>query len=289
METISEEGDEETAEGEPEILFDQENLELVMDSKKLFPGTPFVEELLGLSVGEETDFEITFPEDYEEADLAGRTAHFDLSVNEVKNRDLPPLDDQLAILEGDYETLEEMRDGLRERLQTEAENQAREELLDSVVDELLEGAVLNYPPAAVDQTVEEMLETFKNQVTRSGWEFDDYLKIQGSSEDSIREDFRESAEDRLRHRLVLRQFMLDEKIRVEAADIERVIDKQVGSIENEELRKQMMDFYMQGAGLDMISSEVLSDKVYDRMVAILSGEAPDLDALDEEVIEDEEE
>ncbi len=76
--------------------------------------------------------------------------------------------------------------------------------------------------------------------------------------------------------------MLDEKLRVDAADVEALIDDRIGDIENEELRKQMRDFYLSGSGFDMISSEVLSNKVYERIVAILSGEAPDLDAVDAE-------
>jgi FKBP-type peptidyl-prolyl cis-trans isomerase (trigger factor) len=127
-----------------------------------------------------------------------------------------------------------------------------------------------------------MIESFKNQVTRSGWEFEDYLTIQGSTEESLRDDFRENAADRLRRRLILRQFMLEEKLRVESADVEALVDERTGNIENEELRQQMHSFYLQGAGFDMISSEVLSNKVYERMVAIFGGNAPDLDALDEE-------
>jgi hypothetical protein len=76
--------------------------------------------------------------------------------------------------------------------------------------------------------------------------------------------------------------MLDEKLRVDTADVEKLVDERVGHDENEELRQQMHDFYLTGAGYDMVSSEVLSNKVYERMMAILSGNAPDLDALEEE-------
>jgi trigger factor len=260
-------------------LFDQERLELLMDSKKLFPGTPFVDNLLGLKVGDETSFAFTFPEDYEEEDLAGREASFDLVITEVKSRDLPALDDELAKLDGDYETLDEMRAALRKQLQKRAENQAKEDLIESTIDDLLEDADIQFPPAAIEMEIDEMVESFKNQVTRSGWEFDDYLQIQGSTEESLRHDFSDNAEERLIRRLVLRAFMLDEKLRVETADVEALIDERTADIENEELRKQMHDFYLSGAGFDMISSQVLSEKVYERIVAILSGNAPDLEAL----------
>jgi trigger factor len=273
---------EETAEAAPEMLFDQEQLELLMDSEKLFPGTPFVDNLAGLSAGDETSFGFTFPEDYEEEDLAGREASFELTIIDVKSRDLPPLDDELAKLEGKYESLDEMRSELEKQLQKRAEDQAKEDLIEATIDTLLEDADVQYPPAAVEMEIDEMVESFKNQVARSGWEFEDYLKIQGSTEDSVRDDFSENAEERLSRRLVLRQFMVDEKLRVDTADVEVLIDERTADIDNEELRQQMHDFYLSGSGFDMISNEVLSNKVYERMVAILSGDAPDLDALTED-------
>jgi trigger factor len=274
----------ETSEEGNEILFDRESLEILMDSKKLFPDTPFVDNLIGHSAGDEVSFSFTFPEDYEEEDLAGREAWFDLAILGVKSRDLPPLDDELAKLEGNYETLEELQDGLRENLEKQAENQAKEALIESIIDDLLVDADVRYPPAAVELELDEMVDSFKNQIKNSGWEFEDYLKIQGSTEQSIRADFGESAEKRLTRRIVLRQFMLDEKLRVDTADVEKLVDERVGHYGNAELRQQMHDFYLTGPGFDMISSEVLSDKVYERMVAILSGNAPDLDALEEEEV-----
>ena len=270
----------EKAEPEPEILFEQDHIDLLMDDKKLFPGTPFVENLIGLSVGDEAAFEFTFPEDYEEEDLAGREASFEIVVLDVKNRELPPLDDELAKLSGDYETLEEMREALQEQLQTQAENQAKEELIEGAIDDMLVDADIQYPPVALESEMDTLLENFKTQVTRSNWEFDDYLKIQGATEESIREDFREAAEKRLQRQLILRQFMLDEKLQVKVEDVSAIADKRVERYENEELRKQMRDFYLQGVGFDMISSEVLSDKVYERLVAIYSGDAPDLETLE---------
>jgi hypothetical protein len=77
----------------------------------------------------------------------------------------------------------------------------------------------------------------------------------------------------------MRQFVLDEKIRIESEEIEALIDKRIGHFDNEELKKSMRDFYLSGSGFDMMSSEVLSEKVYDRIRAIYSGTAPDLDEL----------
>ncbi len=268
------------------ILFDEESIDLLMDPEKVFPGTPFVENLVGKSAGDDVSFSITFPDDFEDDDLAGRTADIELHVLDVKERDLPPIDDELAKLEGDYETLEEMRESLQQHLQEEAENKAREQLIEGMVDDLLVEAELVYPPAAVEMEIDNTVESFKNQVARSGWDFGDYMKLQGLTEETLREDSRESAEERLRRQLVMRQLILDEKLRIESEEIEAYIDKRVSRYDSEELQNSIRDFFLTGSGFDMISSEVLSDKVYDRIKAILSGTAPSLEELDEEKLAD---
>lgn len=301
-ETVDEESDGEVSEDSGEsddsaeeesganaVLFDEESVDLLMDSEKVFPGTEFIDNLIGKSAGDEVAFNVTFPEEFEEETLAGRTAEFKLSVLDVKNRELPPIDDELAKLEGDYETLEELRETLQKRLQDEAEEQAQEEIIENMVDDLLEDAEVVYPPAAVEMEIDESVEAFKSQISRSGWDFDDYMKLQSLTEETLRDDFRESSEDRLQRRQVMRQFILDEQIRIETEDVEALVDKRVSRFDNEELRTSMRDFYLSGSGFDMISSEVLSEKVYDRIKAILSGEAPDLDEMAaESQIEEEE-
>lgn len=273
--------DAETTETEGEMLFSEESLEILLDAETLFPETPFVENLIGMAVGDQKSFTFSFPDEYElESEFAGREARFDLTLLEVKNREVPPIDDELAKLEGDYEDLEAYKSALRAQLAEQAEEAAKEQLIEEMTDTLLEEAEMVYAPAAVEAQIDEMVEDFKNRLTRSGWQPQDYLQLQGMTEESLREDFRENAESQLRRQLALRQFILDEMLRVEIADIDRVIDKRVERFaENETLQNSMRDYFRTGPGFDSISSEVLRDKVYERIVAILSGEAPDLAEL----------
>lgn len=284
------EGEEEAAEtAGDEVIFDEERLEILIEEKTLFPGTPFVENIVGLSAGDSKQFDFTFPDPYEqEPEHAGRGTTFDLTVLEVKKRDLPALDDELARQEGKYETLDELREALRNDLTKEAEETAKEETIEAMVDRLLEDAVLVYPPAAVEAQIDDMVEGFKNRLARSGWQFQDYLNLQGLTEESLRADFADNATDILRRQLVLRQFILDEKLRVRAADIDALIDERIARFDNEALRDSMRNYYHSGRGFDQVSSEVLSNKAYERVRAIFLGEAPDLATLDE-VGEDEEE
>lgn len=281
------EGEEQAAEGE--TIFEEERLEILLDDKTLFPETPFVENVVGLSAGDQKEFSFTFPDPYEqETEYAGREAIFDVTVLEVKKRELPPLDEELAKLEGNFETLDDLRAALRRDLTTQAEEADREKTIDDMIHHLIEGATMVYPPAAIEAQIDDMLEDFKNRLARSGWKYEDYLNLQGMTEESLRADFNENAEDQLRHQLALRQFILDEKLRVEAADIDEIIEERIARFDNDGLRDSMRNYYRSGRGFDLISSEVLSNKAYERVRAIYSGNAPDLDAI-VDVAADEEE
>ncbi len=282
---------EENAAGSAEqIIFAEERIDLLMDSTKVYPNTPFVENLLGLSAGEQTSFSFVFPDDYEDEELRGREAAFEVTILNVQSRQLPDLNDELAQQEGEFETLAELRAATLERLQQAAEAQAKEDLIEGMTDKLLAEAELVYPPAAVDAELDDMLQTLKTQARYSGWEWDDYLRMQGLTEEMLRDNFRETAVTRVERGLLIRQFILDEKLRVKAEDVDGLIEERVRKFENEDLQNSMRDYYRQGSGFDSISGEVLHEKVYERIMAIYAGTAPDLAELeDEDAGSDEEE
>jgi trigger factor len=285
----SEASEEAATEPADEVLFDEERFDVLLDPQTLFVDTPFVANLVGLSVGDEKQFSFTFPDPYEpEPEHAGREATFDLTILEVKKRELPALDDELAKLDGRHETLDELRESLRADLTQEAEDTQKERVIEEMVDHMLADAQLVYPPAAVEAHLDDMVEDFKTRLTRSGWQFQDYLNLQGMTEQGLRDDFRENAERQLRRQLVLRQFILDERLRVSASDLDAIIDQRLARFDNDALKDSLRQYYRSGQGFEAISGEVLSNKVYDRVRAVLSGEAPDLAEL-AALAEDEEE
>ncbi|GAB4276998.1 MAG: trigger factor [Candidatus Promineifilaceae bacterium] len=276
----SEKAEDESEDGR--TLFNEDSLEILLDSEKTFVGTPFVENIIGLEAGQEKSFDFTFADDYDDESMAGRQAHFDVTVLEVKKRTLPPMDDELAKLDGRFETLEELRQNIRESLQRQAEDEANNDLIESMIDDLLENATLVYPPAALEEELNDIVDSFKDQVQRSGWTWEDYLRLQGDTEESVRERFRETAETRLKRRLVLQEFVKNEKLTVSEDEIDALVNERVANMgDNPELQESMKNFYKQGYGLEMISSEVIMNKVADRIKAILRGEAPDLSAIEE--------
>lgn len=270
------------ANGNAQPLFEEDRTDLLMDEDVLFKGTPFVASLLGHEAGDGVEITFTFPEEFDDDTLAGREASFQLTILDVKKRELPELDDDLAKQDGKYETLDELREALRGELEKQAEQQARADFLEQMVDEMLAQATLNYPPAALEAELDELVEDLKTQVTRSGWEWDDYLRLQNESEEALRERMQENATTRLKRNLVLSKFVMEEKLTLAEDAVTAAIEKQVSSFEEEGLRDYMRNYFLNGPGRESIASQLLIDLIIDRLEAVGAGNAPDLAALAEE-------
>lgn len=267
-------------------LFHEHGRNFVLDSFKLFPGTTFVENVVGMAANETKTFTLTFPEDYQEAEYANKEATFTITVEEVQMREVPELNDELAQKEGDYQTLEDLRNALREDLKKAAEDEAKDQRLESLVDDLLAAAQIVYPPAAVKAEVDEMIEEFKGQVTRAGWEWQDFLRLQSKEEADMQKDFQESAVKRLQRRLVLQQFIADEKLKIEENELDAAIDSRISRFGDENLQTSMRGYYRTNEfARNTIVTEVLMEKVHERVEAILTGNAPDLSADEPETAE----
>jgi len=213
--------------------------------------------------------------------LAGKEATFSVTILDVKSRYLPELDDELAREEGDYETLDEMKEAVREQLWEQAEADAKDELFDDVMEKMINAAHIVYPPAVVDEELESMVQSLREQVTRAGWEWNDYLMLQSETEDSLRESLLDDAAERVQRGLVLRKFIDEERLSLDDEEVEAAIDERLGDRfeDDEELREQMRDFFRQGQGLEMVTGELVMDKVLDRIEAIVTGNAPTLEEL----------
>jgi trigger factor len=292
--TLSGEGKFDDEDGE--IIWQEDGTDMVMDPEKVFPDIPFVENLLGMSAEEDKEFRITFPEDTEEdteeeteedteeeteeGDLAGKSAVFQVKVTNVQSREVPELNDELAQKEGDYQTLAELTEALREELLEQAERQAKSELMDEVVDEMLAEAEIVFPPAVLEAELDNRMESFQEQITRSGWQWQDWLTLQSESEESLKESWQEETIEGLRRGLVLGHFIEEEMITVEMADIDEKVDTVLERFsDNEELKEQLRSVYTQGEGLQSISNDIVMEKAQERIEAIVTGNAPDLEEL----------
>ncbi|MBN1319012.1 MAG: hypothetical protein JXA42_26250, partial [Anaerolineales bacterium] len=207
-----------------------------------------------------------------------------VKVHEVKSRFVPPINDDLAKEEG-YDTLLDMRIDARKKLTEQAQKKADAEYVDKVFDAIQEGATVVYPPAAlelqIDQRIQELEERFKQQ----GWSLDDYFKAQGKTPEVLREELKPQAEVQLVRGQITRALVEAEKISVGNKDIDQLLEDRLNETSdyNEELRKQLRDFYTAPDSRRWLANDAMMTKFTERLKAIGEGKAPELsELLDEE-------
>ena len=171
-----------------------------LGSGRLVPG--FEEQLEGASAGEERTIQITFPDDYPGGDLAGKQAEFAITVKEIKAKDLPAVDDELAV-EAGFDTLDELRDDIRERLSERLEAQIEAEFREAALDSAVKAATVEVPDSLVEARSRELWDQMIHQLSHQGIDKETYLRISGREEDEIVEAGKEDAEQALRREAVL--------------------------------------------------------------------------------------
>jgi trigger factor len=288
--TLSGEGQIDEEDGQ--VVWNENEIELPMDPDRTFPNVPFVENVIGLKVDEDKEFSVSFDDDYDDEELAGKTATFRVKVLKVQSRELPELTDELAQEEGEYETVDDLRLSLEKGLFERAERDARAETLDEFTTELVEGAEILYPPAAIESELDGLLKETKEQVSKSGWQWNDYLQLQGESEETLREAWRDNATKRIERGLALSEFVSEERLTVNSQEIDEAIEKRIENFKaKDDLQEELRKMFSQGEGLDLVSNDVLMEKTIDRVEEILTGTAPDLETLraEDDASSDEEE
>lgn len=199
-----------------------ENYPLEIGSGSFIPG--FEDQLIGMKANEEKDITVTFPENYQAEDLAGKEAVFKVTVHSVKQRKLPELDDEFAkeVEEKDqkFETLDDLRnyvvDTLTKEKTEEADQNAENELMSKVVD----GAEVEIPDVMVEDELNQMVNDFKNRLTQQGLTFDLYKQFTGQDEAKIREEMGKDAYNRVKVRLVLSEIAKQENMEVTDEEME---------------------------------------------------------------------
>ena len=200
-----------------------DNFSLELGSGQFIPG--FEDQLIGVSPEEEVKVEVTFPEDYQAEDLAGREAVFEVTVHEVKSKELPELDDEFAKDEDeDVESIDELRQKIRQELE-EGRAQAAEEARD---DEAIRKAVENadipeIPQAMADEEVNRQMEMYLGNMQQQGISPEMYFSMTGTSEDDLREQFEDGAEFNVRTNLVLQAIVEAENIEVNEEEMDEEI------------------------------------------------------------------
>lgn len=200
-----------------------ENHSLELGSGQFIPG--FEDQLIGAKSGDEKDVEVTFPEEYGAEELAGQDVVFKVVVHEVKEKRVPELDDEFAKdVDDEVETLDELKDKIRQQLEKSKDQAAAEATDDEAIQKAVENAeVPEIPEAMIDEEVDRQFNLFINNLQQQGISKDQYMSMIGTSEQELRDQFRNEADFNVKTNLVLEAIAKAENIDVTTEDIDAEI------------------------------------------------------------------
>ena len=204
-----------------------EDHSLEIGSGSFIPG--FEEQLIGLKTGEQKDVVVTFPEEYHAAELAGKEATFKVSVKEVKGKELPELNDELAKeIDSEVEGIDALRTKLKEKTTEDKKNAAEIAVKDELVEKAADNATIDIPQAMIDAEVDRMLNDFTQRLTSQGMNLDLYYQFSGQDEKALRTQMIEDAQKRVKVSLTLEAISDAEGITASEEEINSEIEKMSG-------------------------------------------------------------
>lgn len=257
---------------EKTFLLDDKNVSALLEGESNWPAPGFLQHFAGMSAGEVKAVDYTFPEDYANEELRGKPAHFDVQVLEVKSRILPEWSDSLAQSIGDFESLLDLRLKLREQMQQRTDREADQAYAREVLDRVVAGAKVAFPPVVLDAELEEMLEDLDSRLREQGMTLQDYYKIQNTNKEKVIAELEPQARERLKRSLVLTKLIEVEGLAVDDSDLDSSAEALSAAFgENREKVHQALRSEKVRQGLAL---NILRDRAVDRLVAIAKGEYP---------------
>lgn len=231
--------------------------DLEIGSGSFIPG--FEDQLVGVKTGEEKDVVVTFPEEYHAEEIAGKEATFKTKVNEIKYKEVPELDDEIANeLDSDANSVDEYKENLRKRLSEqkaeEAENVEKEEAINKATD----NATIDIPQAMIDTELDRMVQEFGQRIQQQGLDLQTYFQISGQDESQLREQMKDDAEQRIKTNLTLSAIADKENIEANDEDIEKELEKM-----SKQFNISVEDIKNTLGNTDIIKNDVRIQKVID--------------------------
>lgn len=205
-----------------------EDYPLTIGSGAFIPG--FEEALIGAEIDKETDVNVTFPEDYQAAELSGKAAVFKCTVKKIQEKQLPELDeDFVADVSEESDTVEEYKEEVRKKLAGRKEEEAKREKEDAVIDAIIEDAQMDIPDAMLETQQRQMVQEFAQRMQSQGISMDQYMQFTGTSTDMLMEQAKPQALKRIQSRLVLEAVVAAEKMEVSEEEFEEEV-KTMGEV-----------------------------------------------------------
>ena len=187
-----------------------EKHELEIGSKTFIPG--FEDQVIGMKVGEEKDINVKFPEDYFSKDLAGKDATFKVKLHEIKEKQLPALDDEFAKDVSEFDTLKDYKTSIKEKKQAQNDDRAKHETENLAIEAVSNETKIDIPSGMIETEIDALIRDLEQQLSYQGINLDQYLKIMNKTRKEIEENYKEQAEKNVKSRLILEAIIKEEKI-----------------------------------------------------------------------------
>ncbi len=243
-----------------------ENYELTIGSGTFIPG--FEDQLVGMNIGEEREISVKFPEEYHADNLAGKDAKFKVKLISIKAKDLPAIDDEFVKDISEFETLDEYKKDLKEKLAKKKEDEAKASKESQVIEKIIENTEVEIPEAMVNDEVAKMVEEFSANLSYQGLDFDTYCTYANTTKEEFSENLKPQAINDIKLKLALEYIANKEEVKVEDTEINEKIEelaKQYGSEnaeslkENANVRKYMNDKLQQDKTLEVVVNSAIEE------------------------------
>ena len=204
-----------------------EGHELEIGSGTFIPG--FEEQLIGMELENEKEIKVTFPKEYFSKDLAGKDATFKVKLHDIKKKELPELDDEFAKDVSEFDTLEELKKSIKEKLTKNKEQREKYETEEAVLKAVCEDSKLDIPSGMIELEIDNMLKDFEQRLSYQGLNLEQYLKMIGKTEEEMRKEYEPQAIEAIKSRLVLEAIMKAEKIEASEEEIKAKMEEMAKS------------------------------------------------------------
>ena len=235
-----------------------EGHELEIGSGAFIPG--FEEQLVGMEIDGEKEIKVTFPKEYFSKDLAGKDATFKVKLHEIKKKELPELDDEFAKDVSEFDTLDELKKSIKEKLTKNNEQRAKYETEDAAIKAVCEESELDVPSGMIELEIDNMLKDFEQRLAYQGLNLEQYLKMLGKTEEEIRKEYEPQAIEAIKSRLVLEAVIKAEKIEASEDEVKAKMEEMAKSYgkdveelsKNENLKNYLEDGIKSEKALEFI-------------------------------------
>lgn len=234
--------------------------ELEIGSNSFIPG--FEDQLVDRAIGEEFDVNVKFPEEYYAEDLKGKDAKFICTINEIKVKELPELDDNFASDVSEFDTLKEFKADLRKKLKAQFNEMIDAQRENKVLDKVIEETKFDVPNRMIEDEVENELRNFQYRLQAQGLNYEDYKKYTGNTDEEIKKTFKEPAEKRVKLGLILEKYAQENKLKATKRDYDKELDKlaeMYKAEDKEEFKKTMSEGSLEFLDRGILNSKAIDD------------------------------